>query len=114
MSTGASNQYERIERARAMVRTAGAGFTNAGGAGLVAPATGINGVQRTGAGVYTMTLAQGMPSASTNLQPTIYGAAQGEISVEHTSDTVKTVRTFNAAGAAADFDFDLVVSQFAP
>jgi len=115
MSTGASNQYEILEKARAMVRAAGVAFTNAGGAGLVA-SSGTNGVARTGAGVYTLTLSEGMPGATTNLIPTLIGAVNGSIVVEHTSDTVKTIRTFDGADppVAADFDFDLIVRRFAP
>jgi hypothetical protein len=116
MSTGASNQYEVIEFARAMVRAAGAAFTNAGGGGLVAGATGTNGITRTSAGLYTLTLAQAAPAASTNLIPTLLGGVNGSIVVEHTSDTVKTIRTFDGADppVAADFDFDLICRRFAP
>lgn len=110
--TGAEHIITREQIAIAMVRAAGGGFTNVGGRGLFA-ASGTNGVARTGAGVYTFTLSQGAPSATTNLVPTVYGAACAEIVVEHTSDTVKTIRTFDGANppAAADFDFDLVVER---
>lgn len=114
MGTGAEDKYTREGIAIAMVRAAGVAFTNAGARGAFAAATGTNGVQRTGAGVYTLTLSQACPGANCTLKGTVYGAAQASISVAHTSDTVKTVSTFNAAGAAADFDFDLEVINIAP
>jgi len=114
MGTGAEDAYTREGVAIALVRNAGAAFTAAGNRGKFAAATGTNGVTRTGAGVYTFTLSQGCPSANCSLKATVYGAVQASISVAHTSDTVKSISMFNAAGAAADFDFDLEVINIAP
>lgn len=116
LGTGAESAYSPEEIACALVRGAGAGFTNSGGRGRFAAATGINGVTRTSQGVYTLTLGQACPSAQCELIATIYGTVQGSIMVSHTSDTVKTIQTFNNAspGVATDFDFDLVVRQIAP
>jgi hypothetical protein len=74
---------------------------------------------RTGAGVYTLTF----PGGSANdrggvdagecvcLATLRFAGAQSEITVEQTSDTVKTVRTFDSAGQAADRDFDFVIMK---
>lgn len=77
------------------LRVSGAGFASA----------------RTGAGVYTLTLDEGVDSSECAILVTRRGAAapaDGTISVDHTSDTVKTV-TCTAAGVATDSDFDFVV-----
>lgn len=110
MSTGAENVITLRSIACALVRAAGAAFTNAGGRGQFA-ATGTNGVTRTSAGLYTLTLQTAAPAASTMLRATCYANTGGAIDVEHTSDTVKTIRTFDNAEAAADRDFDLEVVQ---
>lgn len=109
-ATGAENIITTRSIACALVRAAGASFTNAGARGQFAN-TGTNGVTRTSAGLYTLTLATACPSASTMLRPTCYAATGSAIDVQHTSDTVKTIRTFDAAEAAADLDFDLEVIQ---
>lgn len=96
--------YQTIGRGLLLVRTAGAGFTQTA-RGLSTAAT------RTGAGVYVMTLATATPAASSIVTGTIKGLAEGNISVSDTSDTVKTISTFNAAGAAADLDFDVLIEQ---
>jgi hypothetical protein len=116
LGTGAESAYSPEEVCCALVRAAGASFTNTGARGQFAAATGTNGVTRISAGLYTLTLARAIPSAQCNLIPTIYGTVQGSIVVSHTSDTVKTISTFNNAspGLATDFDFDLVVRQIAP
>jgi hypothetical protein len=68
---------------------------------------------RTGAGVYTLTM-DGIDAAECAIVATVRAAAGvgSTIDVVHTSDTVKTVHTFDvAAGAnvATDHDFDFVV-----
>jgi hypothetical protein len=115
MSTGAEDKYSPEEICAALVRSSGSAFTNSGARGQFA-ATGTNGVTRTSAGLYTLTLLNPCPSAQCNLIPTIYGTVQGSIVVSHTSDTVKTIQTFNNAspGVATDFDFDLIVRQIGP
>jgi len=67
---------------------------------------------RTGAGVYTVTLDQPVDANESILLPnTTDGTGDFAVQAEHTSDTVKTVRTFTA-GAAADHDFSLAVLKF--
>lgn len=97
--------FEQTERAVVLVRSAGAGFTQVGCRGLGAVVT------RTSAGLYVATLLNGIPSAQCRTIATALGAAEASITVTHTSDTVKTIATFNAAGAAADFDFDVGFAQ---
>ncbi len=96
--------YETVNRGIALIRAAGGAFTQVT-RGLSTPVT------RTGAGVYVVTLAVATPSANCQTTSSVYGAADAGIDVVHTSDTVKTVNTFNQAGAAADFDFDVSFAQ---
>ena len=87
-----------------------ASIVGATGAALAATApTGTP--ARTGAGVYTFTLPsdQGIDATQCIGLVTARGATYGVGTVTHTSDTVKTIRMFDAAGAAADVDFDLVL-----
>lgn len=94
------NTFEDISTAVALIRAAGAAFTQVT-RGLSTAVT------RTSAGLYVVTSAQAIPSANCQSIATILGAATGTITVTHTSDTVKTIATFNSAGAAADLDFDV-------
>jgi hypothetical protein len=116
MGTGAENLFTKALIAGAMVRAAGVSFTNAGARGAFAAGTGTNGVTRSGTGVYTLTLSRAAPSATTTIVPTVYAGANCTWAVEHTSDTVKTIRTFTtpATPAAADLDFDLDVLALEP
>lgn len=98
--------YQTTGRALLLVRSAGAGFTNTTRGASTAPT-------RTSAGLYVLTLANASPGATQLVTATIKGLAEGNISVSDTSDTVKTISTFNAAGAAADLDFDVVIEQVA-
>lgn len=96
--------YQTIGRGLLAVRAAGAAFTQTS-RGLSTAAT------RTSAGIYVMTLANATPGASAIAVATIRSAAEGNISVVDTSDTVKTINVFNSAGAAADLDFDVEMQQ---
>lgn len=81
----------------------GADGARVAGAQRVTPA-------RTGAGVYTLTLDDGgLDSAECVVMATVRAAFADNcaITVEHTSDTVKTVSTGTGAGTAADLSFDL-------
>ena len=73
-----------------------------------------------GGGVYTLTFPVpppggqgandqgGVDASESIIFATLRGAAEGSIEVEHTSDTVKTVRTFSGGQPAArDFDFQI-------
>ncbi len=76
---------------------------------------------RTGAGVYTLTFpgnnandrggvdAGECVSFQSLRGPAGGGGVDGSVLLEHTSDTVKTVRTFNTAGVATDRDFDFII-----
>jgi hypothetical protein len=68
-------------------------------------------VTRTAAGIYVVTLAQGIPASNCRTIAFLY--AGGVITVVHTSDTVKTVTTSaTIGGAAADVgDFDVAFEQ---
>lgn len=73
---------------------------------------GVVSVTRSAAGVFPVTLESGGADAAecvcfVSARGTTFGVGQ----VEHTSDTVKTVRMFDAAGMAADVDFDLLICQ---
>lgn len=81
-----------------------------GGTGAKAAGAGFASA-RTGAGVYTLTLDQGADSAECAILVSRRGAAaaaDGTFGVDHTSDTVKTVR-YTEAGVAADVAFDFAV-----
>ena len=60
-------------------------------------------------GVYTLTLDEGCDAAACACLVTVRGATEGYATVEQTSDTVKTVNTFDNAGAAEDVDFDYLI-----
>lgn len=85
-------------------------------AGKVTGATGASSTlfgavpARTGAGVYTITMDQQVDSAFCCAIATLVGGDGGRITITHTSDAVKTVNTFNAAGAAADVDFHIRIA----
>jgi hypothetical protein len=65
---------------------------------------------RSGAGDYDVTLGEACPALGCSIQVTSETAAR-MVRITHTSDTVKRVRTFNAAGAAADASFTIVVKK---
>jgi hypothetical protein len=94
--------YQTEGRGIALIRAAGAAFTQTtrGLAGLVT---------RTGAGVYVVTLLNAAPAASSKATVCLKGLAGGTYAVSDTSDTVKTISTFNLADAAADIDFDFSI-----
>ena len=65
---------------------------------------------RTAKGIYTLTLDQPIDSTQCSCQVGTRGGALGETAqLAHTSDTVKTVTTGDAADAAADLDFDFTI-----
>lgn len=66
---------------------------------------------RTGAGVYTLTLVDGLPQSECQVSATLQGGSAGEISVTHTSDTVKTIEVFDSAGVAADQSFSFEINR---
>lgn len=87
------NSYGSV--ASAGTKVSGAGFASA----------------KTGTGVYTLTLDQGADAAECACLVSRRGAAaaaDGTFGVDHTSDTVKTVR-YTEAGVAADVAFDFAV-----
>jgi hypothetical protein len=94
--------YQTEGRGIALIRASGAAFTQTtrGLAGLVT---------RTGAGVYVVTLLNAAPAASSKASLTVKGLAGGYGTITDTSDTVKTISTFNTADAATDFDFDFSI-----
>lgn len=57
------------------------------------------------ASVYTYTLSRELPAAQAVILATL-GAASGSLFKSHVSNLVKTISTFNAAGAATDRDHD--------
>lgn len=71
---------------------------------------------KTATGVYTLTLpSPGLASSSCQVIATLNGngggAGNGLITVDHTSDTVKTISTADTTGAAADRGFTFQVWQ---
>lgn len=84
-------------------------------AGGVVAGTGVAAVQRgcamarTGAGVYTCTLDKEVDATDSVCSVVPRQATAAQFSYEHTSDSVKTIRTFDAATGAtptdATFDF---------
>ena len=67
---------------------------------------------RTGVGVYTLTLGQEVDSTEAVITANAVGTTDTRVAVEHTSDSVKTIRTFTGAvGTAADADFNFVMAQ---
>lgn len=82
----------------------------AGGTGNKVSGAGFSSA-RSGAGVYQITLEQGVDSTECAILVSRRGAAaaaDGTFGVAHTSDTVKEV-TYTEAGVAADVNFDFVV-----
>jgi hypothetical protein len=103
--------YQTIGRGIALIRAAGAAFTQTT-RGLAAVVT------RTSAGLYVVTLGVGTPAALAVCRVNVYGANPPAAAtacygnVTHTSDTVKTISTWvNTAGVstATDVDFDFVI-----
>lgn len=62
----------------------------------------------TAKGEYTLTLDQGADSTQCACLATPRGTTAIIAAVEQNSDTLKIVRTFDAAGAAANSDFDFL------
>jgi hypothetical protein len=93
-----------VDRGVALIRNAGAGFTQ-----VTRALSGL--VTRTSAGLYVVTLLNATPSANCLTRAGTLGLADANIVVSHTSDTVKTISTFNQAGAATDVDFDVAFQQ---
>jgi len=91
-------------------------FTDAVAFARVTGATGANltakdcTTSRAGAGLYDITLGEACPALGCAIQVTPETAAR-MARITHTSDTVKRVSTYNAAGAAADADFTVVVKK---
>lgn len=96
--------FQTIGRAIALIRAAGASFTQTTRGTASA-------VTRTSAGLYVVTLATATPSASAKCTLTLLGLADATGAVSHTSDTVKTISTFNQAGTATDVDFDFSIES---
>lgn len=63
---------------------------------------------RTATGIYTLTLDEPSDALACACLVTARGTT-AFARVDQTSDTVKTVRTFDAAGAALDSDFDFLI-----
>ena len=78
----------------------GSAGTKVSGAGF-APA-------RSAKGIYTLTLDAAADAAECACIATVRGLTAGYATCAQTSDTVKTVSTFDDAGAAADLDFDFL------
>jgi hypothetical protein len=74
-------------------KASGAGYTSA----------------RTGPGVYEVTLDQPADATESTCLVSLRGSVGGRIAADVASDSVRTVRTFDAAGAAADLNFDFAV-----
>ena len=66
-------------------------------------------ITRNGVGDYTLTLDQGIDSTQSSIHVTPRESPGAIVSAVHVSDTDKRIRTFNAAGAAVDIDFDVLV-----
>jgi len=60
-------------------------------------------------GVYTLTLDQPVDGSQCSANATLRGGSAGMIELEHTSASVKTVKTFDNTGAAADSNFDFQI-----
>lgn len=91
-----SQNYPSIIAAAGAV--ASAGGTAIWGAGAVP--------SKTGAGDFNLTLDQGCDSTQCSVHATARSATFAVATVVHTSDTVKQVLIWDAAGAALDADFD--------
>lgn len=70
---------------------------------------GFASVTRNGAGDYTLVLDQGIDSTQCGFKVTPRQSPGAIVAVVHTSDTDKQILLFNAAGVAADVDFDVLV-----
>lgn len=87
--------------------------------GSIFPNSGVAGVvtARSAVGVYTATLpGSGVPEGECVVVATPIDDVDGVLplltrpaAIEHTSDTVKTIRFFDQAGAAADRNFALTI-----
>jgi len=66
---------------------------------------------RTGVGVYTLTTDVPINVNDCVVSSTPQSVAGIHLSVDHTSDTVKTFRTFDAAGLAADAAFSCRIDR---
>ena len=66
---------------------------------------------RTAKGTYTLTMDQPIDATECAVLVTGRGATAAIFTVTQTSDGVKTVTAFDAAGAALDADFDFLVVQ---
>lgn len=66
---------------------------------------------QTAKGVYTLTLDQPADSTQSTAKATARGTTALLAVVEQTSDSIKTVRTFDAAGNAANSDFDYLIMR---
>lgn len=82
--------------------------------GAVLSRTGSFTAARTGAGVYTLTLASALPEAEEELI-VCNNTAAGQIQIVATSTTVKTVTSFAADGTTAtDKKFSFEIWQITP
>jgi hypothetical protein len=85
-----------------------AGSVNGATGGMVSGA-GAQSAQ-SGVGTYLLTLESGgLDTAEYACIASMRGNGPGSVAVEHTSDVVKTVYTFDAAGNAANRGFDFAV-----
>ncbi len=66
----------------------------------------------TGTGVVTLTLeGGGLDATECTVEITIRGTTPGYVTVDQTSDTVKTVHLFDTTGNAANLAFDYEIVQ---
>ena len=86
----------------------------AGGVPSISKQNGVaDSVADTGVGVATITLdGGGIDESECYCTATPKGTGDAMCVVEHTSDTVKVVRVFDADGAALDADFDLLIFTY--
>lgn len=92
-------------------------FNMADGAAVCAGGDNRPTVARTAAGVYTLTFTNGFDSTESALFGSVITAVDAATSFVHTSDTVKTMRTWTAnTGAALDAGTAqwLLLSLFTP
>lgn len=66
-------------------------------------------ITRNGAGDYSLTLDQGLDSTQCSVHITPRQSPGAIVACVHTSDEIKQILLFDAAGMAADIDFDVVV-----
>lgn len=82
------------------------------GAGALGPgSTNVSGVVRDGAGEYTVTLGTEIDPVNSMVKIQAKGAAFASPSVSTETDSTFKVHMFDAAGAAADSDFDFEVTR---